>query len=177
MPTTPTYGFRYPSVTDPPNVPLDIQNLAVDVEAKIAAMDAILGAVITNRFMGSSAPATLQVIGTSETIMDERVTFTAVSGHKYLIMHSADFAIASGGASTSTFRYRYASGASVTTAGTLIQEYLGAPPTAAHTTYTRHTAFTAPSSGQFTIGCGYVTNTGTVNFYANSKRLTIVDVT
>ena len=36
MPTTPTYGLRYPANTDAPNVPLDIGNLATDIEAKIA---------------------------------------------------------------------------------------------------------------------------------------------
>lgn len=38
MPTTPTYGFRYPAVTDPPNVPLHIQQLATDVEATVSGL-------------------------------------------------------------------------------------------------------------------------------------------
>jgi len=36
MPSTPTYALRYPANTDPPNVPLDMQNLATDIETKIA---------------------------------------------------------------------------------------------------------------------------------------------
>lgn len=35
MPTTPTYGLRYPLATAPPNVPQDLQNLAEDTDAAI----------------------------------------------------------------------------------------------------------------------------------------------
>ena len=38
MPTTPLYAFRYPAITDPADVPLDMQELALDVENKIASM-------------------------------------------------------------------------------------------------------------------------------------------
>ncbi|MEU0467219.1 hypothetical protein ABZ215_24730 [Amycolatopsis sp. NPDC006131] len=34
MPSTPTFGFRYPALTDPPNVPADMQELAEDVEGQ-----------------------------------------------------------------------------------------------------------------------------------------------
>lgn len=37
MPTTPTYAFRYPASTNSPNVPLDISNLATDVENYLAS--------------------------------------------------------------------------------------------------------------------------------------------
>lgn len=40
MPITPTYGFRYPAASDAPNVPLDIEHLAEDVEAKMVLVDA-----------------------------------------------------------------------------------------------------------------------------------------
>jgi hypothetical protein len=45
VPTTPTYGFRYPALTDPPNVPQDIRNLAEDVEAKLLLVDAATAAI------------------------------------------------------------------------------------------------------------------------------------
>lgn len=176
--TTPTYGFPYPTASDTPSGHTQIQALAVALEAKIAAMDAVLNAQIATRFKGSSAPGTDQTIGTAETIMDEVVTFTAVSGRKYLIIHTADNAIATGSPTAATYNYRYAAGATLTTAGTLIQGVAGPPPSAAHVTDTRHVVFTAPSSGQFTVGCGYFTNgAATVKFYANAKRLTVVDVT
>lgn len=41
MPTTPTYGFRYPAITDPPNGSTLALNLATDVEAKFVASDAV----------------------------------------------------------------------------------------------------------------------------------------
>lgn len=40
MPSTPTYGFRYPALSDDPNVPEDIQFLADDVEDEIERVDA-----------------------------------------------------------------------------------------------------------------------------------------
>ena len=36
MPTTPIYALRYPAATDPADVPLDLQELALDAEAKLA---------------------------------------------------------------------------------------------------------------------------------------------
>lgn len=176
--TTPTYGFPYPTASDTPAGYSQMQALAESLEAKIAAMDAVLNAQIASRFKGSLAPGTDQVIGVSETIMDEKITFTAVSGRSYLIIHTADNAIASGTPTAATYNYRYAAGATLTTGGTLIQTYLGPPPSGAHVTDTRYTVFVAPSSGQFTVGCGYFTNSAaTVRFYANSKRLTVIDIT
>ena len=32
MPATPRFGVRYPTLSDPPNVPLDMSELAEDVE-------------------------------------------------------------------------------------------------------------------------------------------------
>lgn len=176
--TTPTYGFPYPTAGDVPAGYSQMQALALSLEAKIVAMDAILNAQITTRFKGAVTPGTNQVIGTSETIMDEKLTFSAVSGRKYLLLHSADHALTGGSATASTYNFRYAAGASLTTGGTLIETFLGPPPNGGHQTFTRHTVFTAPSTGTFTVGLGYLTNgTGSVTFYANSKTLTVVDVT
>lgn len=178
MPTTPTYGFPYPALSDAPDGPSQIEALAEALETKIAAMDAILNAQITNRFMGSSAPGTDQVVGTTETILDEKVTFNAVAGHRYLVEHTVDYAWTGPGPTASTWNFRYAAGASLTTSGTLIQPFLGPPPTGAHMTYTKHTVFTAPSTGQFTVGLGAFTNGGSsMRLYANSKRLTVTNIT
>jgi hypothetical protein len=40
MPSTPTYGLRYPALSNSPNVPQDIQNLAEDVEDEFERVDA-----------------------------------------------------------------------------------------------------------------------------------------
>ncbi|WP_033288244.1 hypothetical protein [Amycolatopsis jejuensis] len=176
--TTPIYGFPFWVLSDSPDGPSGQQALALALEAKIAAMDAILNAQIATRFKGTSRPAADDVIGTGETIMMEKVTFTAVAGRPYLVVHTDDYAIASGAPTAQTWNYRYASGATLTTAGTLLQQFVGPPPSAAHATDTRTTVFTAPSSGQFTIGCGYFTNGGaTVRHYANGRHLTVVDIT
>ncbi|MBB4689833.1 hypothetical protein [Amycolatopsis jiangsuensis] len=176
--TTPIYGFRYPTLTEPPNGPDQVRNLAFDLETKIATMDAIINAQITTRYAGSVSPTNDDVIGTSEAILTEKVTFAAVAGHRYLVVHTSDTAIASGSPSAGTWNYRYASDGSLSTAGTLIQQYVGPPPTGGHSTDTRTTVFTAPGSGTYTIGCGYYTNGGaTVRHYANARRLTIVDIT
>lgn len=37
--STPLYGFRYPTITDSPDVPRDVKNLAQDVETKCASID------------------------------------------------------------------------------------------------------------------------------------------
>ncbi|MEC3975080.1 hypothetical protein [Amycolatopsis sp. H20-H5] len=42
MPATPIYAYRYPAVSDPPNVSLHIQQLATDLETKTATTDATL---------------------------------------------------------------------------------------------------------------------------------------
>lgn len=39
MALTPVYGWRYPVLGDDPNVPEDIQNLALDIEAKMQLVD------------------------------------------------------------------------------------------------------------------------------------------
>jgi hypothetical protein len=176
--STPAYGFPYRLLADSPDIPTATKDLAEAIEAKIAAMDVILNAQIASRYKGTNAPGGTQTIGTSEVILTETVTFTAVSGRQYLLLHTDQFSIASGTPTGQTFRFRYASGASLTTAGTLIQEYAGPTPTAGHTTMTRHTIFVAPSSGQFTVGAGYFTNAGaTVNHTGGGRRLTVIDVT
>lgn len=44
MGTTPVYAFRYPELTDSPNSPTQVQNLALDVEARIEAIYASIAA-------------------------------------------------------------------------------------------------------------------------------------
>lgn len=39
MGATPIYGLRYPALSNSPNVPLDVQNLAEDVESEIERID------------------------------------------------------------------------------------------------------------------------------------------
>lgn len=39
MPTTPNYALRYPALADAPNVPLDLQELATDVDTAVNTID------------------------------------------------------------------------------------------------------------------------------------------
>jgi hypothetical protein len=175
--STPVYGFPYRLLADSPDIPTATKDLAEAIEAKIQAMDAILNAQIATRFKGTNAPGGTQTIGTVETILTETVTFTAVSARQYLCIHTDQFSIASGSPTGQTYRFRYASGASLTTAGTLIQQFEGPAPLGGHQSMTRHTVFVAPSSGQFTVGVGYFTNGGaTVNHTGGSRRFTVIDI-
>lgn len=48
MPATPNFGLRYPALTDPPNGPAQIEDLADDVDAALVAVDARLDAIEGN---------------------------------------------------------------------------------------------------------------------------------
>ena len=85
--TTPIYGFPYRLLDDSPDIPAATEDLALALETKIAAMDAILNSQIATRYKGTNAPGGTQAIGTSETILTETVTFTAVSARQYLLLH------------------------------------------------------------------------------------------
>lgn len=179
---TPGWAIPYPDLTDEPNGAAQMNAMATRIDTLFSGADSRLTALEGNpgsRFMGSSAPGNNDVIGNSETILSEKVTFTAVAGRKYLVMHTSDTAIASGSPSAATWNFRYAAGSSISTSGTLIQQYIGPPPTGGHSTDSRHTVFTAPASGTYTIGVGYFTNSSsaTVTHYANARRLTVTDIT
>jgi hypothetical protein len=58
--TTPTYGFRYQTVSDVPNGAIASQNLATDVENKIVTVDASIL---------SHVPTSLEQAATSDTTM------------------------------------------------------------------------------------------------------------
>lgn len=47
MPSTPTYALRYPALSDDPNVPEDMKNLADDVEDALEQVDAKIAASAT----------------------------------------------------------------------------------------------------------------------------------
>lgn len=175
---TPIYGFPFAVVGDSPNGPAQEGALALALETKIAAMDAILNAQITARLKGFNKPSANQVTPAAETILTETVTFNAVNGHSYLLLHTDAYALATGVPTGATWNFRQAAGATLTTAGTLIEALFGPAAAAGFNTTTRHTVFVAPSTGQFTVGVGYIGTPGTtVTHQGNSRNLTVVDVT
>ncbi|GAB3372589.1 hypothetical protein [Amycolatopsis echigonensis] len=67
---TPIFGFRYPAITEDPNVPRDIKNLADDVENTVAALRSVaLG--IRGRTIYNTTGAT----GGQQEVMGDSVPF------------------------------------------------------------------------------------------------------
>lgn len=69
MSSTPTYGYRYPALTDAPNVPLWVQNLAEDAEDETARIDAN-SATTNSLLLGYAAPTQLAsgTLGTATSV-------------------------------------------------------------------------------------------------------------
>jgi hypothetical protein len=81
MPATPTYGFRYPAATDPADVPLDMQELATDVEAALKTLayaEATTVATIT-----ATSEATAQAVVTAPAITLDGATVILVEFSAY----------------------------------------------------------------------------------------------
>lgn len=108
MPTTANYALPYPGLTNAPNVPADIQALAVALDTNMVG--ATMGA--PTALIGAGTPS----VGTTETrdALLGSYTFTALAGRRYQVvmsgLHSNGsvvgdyfyFNIRNGGASTPT---------------------------------------------------------------------------
>lgn len=57
MPATPEFGLRYPVAADLADVPLDMQELAEDVEGALNSMAPALPPGIINQYAGTTAPS------------------------------------------------------------------------------------------------------------------------
>lgn len=82
MSQTPTYGFRYPALSDAPNVPLWVQNLATDVEAKIQAMDASL-ALISQLPVTIRKPSNQSVTSSTALVNDTSFAWSVAANSVY----------------------------------------------------------------------------------------------
>lgn len=85
MAATAVYGLRYPALSNSPNVPLDVQNLAQDVEDEIVRMDAVLALVDVkgrNR-RSTNITTTATTSATAQRVMTARASVLA--GHTYRI--------------------------------------------------------------------------------------------
>lgn len=95
MAATPTYAFRYPALSNAPNVPQDVQNLAEDVEAKIVTVDAAVAALQNPADIGLNVEQ-LTSGTTSSTSYTATLTggtacglaFTAPASGKVIILHN-----------------------------------------------------------------------------------------
>jgi hypothetical protein len=73
MPTTPVYALRYPAATDPADVPLDIHNLATDVETALASLAS------GHEFAYAEITASVSVTATTEATAQTIVTAPAIT--------------------------------------------------------------------------------------------------
>jgi hypothetical protein len=74
MGLTPVYGFPYPSGTDSPNGPVQIQQLAEAVEADLAASDANIAALALAESRRTNADAEYIASGTPQNVPSNSVT-------------------------------------------------------------------------------------------------------
>jgi hypothetical protein len=82
MPTTSNYSLRYPALSDDPNIPEDMQNLATDVDDEILRVDADITAQVARLdelLLGYAAPTqvgsgTLSTGGNGVTIMSVSIS-------------------------------------------------------------------------------------------------------
>ena len=116
MPSTPTYAFPYPALSDSPNGPVEIQALALALETKIILMDAAVAAMasLPKGYIGSHKPTTTATsVGTTETVACV-FSFNATAGRRYKCTWQAD--LSSTGVSTTGagFRLRAKNTASTT---------------------------------------------------------------
>lgn len=99
MPSTPTYGLPYPSLSDPPNGPAQFQALADEVEVELTRVDARIanGEQLTAGFAAptQTGSGTLNVGGTGATIMSVAI---ADPGFSYYVIASGslDWAVIAG---------------------------------------------------------------------------------
>jgi len=94
MGATPTYAFPFPGDSDAPDIPADIEALAVALEAKIAAVDlallSIMPAAVTNAAVaaGTMTGSTFTAALTGGTTCS--VVFTAPTSGKVLVLNAAE---------------------------------------------------------------------------------------
>ncbi len=176
MGTTPVYAFRYPASSVSPNVPVDMQNLALDVEAKLVTVDSAISAAqasITAAGLSSGTPRGRMASSTrsgasgtftAETILDSS-SISCVSGRRYSFsINAAMVGVGAGNGISYTMRVRHASGGTVTTAGT--QDSAVTSSIAVTGNFEPHQyvygEFVAPSSGTFTVGWSAQSAGGTI---------------
>lgn len=175
--TTPTYAIPYPEATDPPNGPSQMQALALAVEALIAANAALIAAntaaanARAKGVVGAASIGTSADVGTTEVITDS-VTFTAEAGRAYRVSVMTPVLDNQATASqTAITTIRWASGATVSNAGSLIAKGIGntpgvtgsSSPGSAAETITMIGYINNPPAGQVTVGLGLAASSASSN--------------
>lgn len=149
MPATPVYAFPYPSVTDAPNGPSQIQSLATAVESKFITVDATAAAtkILSNTPVTANSSSTS---GTGKVIWVSR-TVTLENARNYKVTFDTGYDAA--GVSTIIFEMHYVAGAVATLTGAtkFYGRYQRALAGGAFLGTSGSSPFTAPGSGTYTI--------------------------
>lgn len=185
MPSTPTYAFPYPALTDSPNGPSQIQSLAVALESKIALMDAATNAlaVLPKGYVGSHKPTgTATSVGTTETVACV-FTFNATAGRRYKVSWQADLSSTGTSTTGAGFRLRAKNTASTTdVTGTIVSARDAVVSNAFNTQAQAFGDFVASVTGTWTVVATIYATNGSNNVvmaYLNNghtPNLTIEDI-
>lgn len=153
MPDTPL-GITYPASTDHTRMWEHFQTLAVDV-------DTLLG---RKGYIADGTRNTTSASITSTETVIQSLTFTAVAGVRYKII-AVQGAQADAAPGSVIMRTRWAAGASVTSAGTLITSVIPPANSANVGTITTSVGTFVPGiNGSVTVGVTLQRNTGTGNW-------------
>lgn len=128
MPSTPTYGLPYQSLTDPPDGPSLGEDLALAVETELVRIDGDIAA-FGGPFGIPAAPITTSSNGTATSGTTETVdavlgtyTFTAVAGVRYRVTLSGRGINQTAANDRFSLKLRYTTnGATPTSASTLLE--------------------------------------------------------
>lgn len=159
--TTPIYALPYLEPLDPPDIAGGLQDLAEAVETALAAANAAANARARG-VVGSSPIGTSADVGTTEVITNS-ITFTALAGRAYRVnVLTPVLDNQATAAQTAIVNVRWAAGATVTNASTLIAKGINNTPGATGSTTPGSAAETLslvgylnnPAAGSVTVGVG-----------------------
>lgn len=92
MPTTPNYALRYPAQTAPPNVPVDMQNLATDIEVALGLPGK--GSVQYKRTTSFTVlPTTVTKLSFDTAVDIDTSSVTVASGQDFTLVRGGKWAL------------------------------------------------------------------------------------
>ena len=170
MATTPIYALPYQVLADAPDGAALGQGEMLAVEAQLARIDAAASALAATTaaglaaaargYIGSTSPTSATTATTTEQI-HATITANLETGRRYRIRYEGESS-STVAADVVVERFRIASGASLTTAGTLLRTTAQHTDAASHeNTVSFSHIFTVASTGQYTVGIGVVRSSGT----------------
>ncbi len=175
MPTTSVYGLPYPELSDTPNVPLDVQDLAEAVDTTLQGSLALSGLTVggasVNPARGSivaygtrdTSVGSLSAGGitTTETVV-QFATFDALAGVQYQILVTIAYASSAAG-DLVKLQLKRTAGATLTTGGVQFMSQEPSALVANRSQVTMLNARFSPGAGQWSAGITAVRSSGSGN--------------